>query len=255
MSLLNMPWTSSPAAAICVGHEAGAVQALLLPGDGREDDGAGELVGGEHPGELEHARDTGAVVVGTRRVVGEVEDVRHPGVQVPGDHVEPLGGRGPVQRGDAVGDRGRDRDVAGDRLHERLLLHRHVAAGGGGDGLQLLVTQAVAAPMPAHRVGLAGHGVPGAELGQPLDGGLDPRWGRPVSAAVRRSRSTSRRVERASGRSGLGGRGREGDRCGDGRGGRDGRAETNARRLGPDVREPWAFSEGWVFSISKNQER
>ena len=75
MSLLNMPWTSAPAAAICCGHEGRAVQALLLAVDGGEHDGAGELLGGEQPGQFEHHRDTGAVVVGAGRVAGEVQHV------------------------------------------------------------------------------------------------------------------------------------------------------------------------------------
>ena len=108
-------------------HEGRAVQPLLFPGDGREHQGAGELTGGEQPGELEHDRDAGGVVISTGGVVGEVQHVGHPGVQVPGDDIEPLGGRGPLQRRDHVGDRGRHRDVARDGLHERLLLDGHPA--------------------------------------------------------------------------------------------------------------------------------
>src|SRR5262249_62324173 len=89
------------------GHEARAEQPLLLPGDGGEHDGAGKLVGGEQPGEFEHDRDAGAVVVGARRVAGEVGHVTTPGVEVPGDYVEPLGGRGPLERRDDVGNGGR----------------------------------------------------------------------------------------------------------------------------------------------------
>src|SRR4029077_20824096 len=81
------------------GHVGRAVQALLFSGDGGEHQCAGELVGGEHAVELEHEGDTGGIVIGTRRVAGEIQDVGDPGVQVPGDDVEPPGGRAALNRG------------------------------------------------------------------------------------------------------------------------------------------------------------
>jgi hypothetical protein len=92
---------------------------------------------------------------------------------VAGHHVEALRGGGPVQRRDHVGDRGRHRDVARCRLHEGLLRHRHPAAGGGGRGLQLLGHPGRGGADAAHRVGLAGCGVPAAELGEPQHRGVN----------------------------------------------------------------------------------
>ena len=154
-------------------HKGGAVESLLLPVHSGEDDCAGELVGGEHPGEFEDAGDARSVVVCTWGVVGEVQHIGDPGIQVPGDHVEPLGGCGPLQGRDAVGDGGRHGDSRGHRLHERLLLHGHIAVRGGCDGLHLPQYPCRGGADPVHWVGLAGRGMPGAERDQLLDGGLN----------------------------------------------------------------------------------
>ena len=131
-------------------------------------------MGGEHPDELEHDRDAGAVVVGAGGVAGEVQHVGDPGVQVPGDDVEPLRGRGALQRRDHVGDRGRHRDVGRDRLRERLPLHGHPPGRGGREGLHLIEHPAGGRADAALRVGLAGRRVPGAEADQLQDRRLDP---------------------------------------------------------------------------------
>jgi hypothetical protein len=91
-----------------------------------------------------------------------------------GDDIEPLGGRGSLQRRDDVRDGGWNGDSVGDRLHEGLLLHRHPAAGGGRVGLHLLGHPGRGGADAPVRVGLTGCGVPGAETDQFLDSGLDP---------------------------------------------------------------------------------
>ena len=93
---------------------------------------------------------------------------------MPGDDVEPLRGRGALQRRDHVGDRGRHRDGGRDRLRERLLLHGHPAARGGREGLHLIEHPVGGRADAAHRVGLAGRRVPGAEADQLQDRRLDP---------------------------------------------------------------------------------
>ena len=78
MSLENMPCTSLPAAAICAAMKAEPYRPCSSPATVAKHQGAGELAGGEQPGELEHDRDAGAVVVGARGVAGEVQHVGHP---------------------------------------------------------------------------------------------------------------------------------------------------------------------------------
>src|ERR1700722_13038500 len=180
MSLLNMPCTSSPAAFIWAAMWADpyspcsspattantsvpgnwrlagdSVQSLPFAGHGGEHHRAGELAGGEQPGELEHHRDAGRVVIGAGSVAGEVQHVGHPGVQVAGDDIEALGGCGALQCRDHVGDRGRHRDVGRDRLGERLLLDRHPAPRGGRDGLHLVEDPGRGRADATYRIGLA----------------------------------------------------------------------------------------------------
>ena len=131
------------------GHVGRAVQPLLFPGDGGEHQGAGELAGGEQPGELEHDRDAGAVVIGAGGVAGEVQHVGHPGVQVPGHDVVPRRGRGALQGRDDVGDRGRHRDPAARPAARTSAAARSCCR----DEVAAMAcicpnTQAVAAPMP-----------------------------------------------------------------------------------------------------------
>jgi hypothetical protein len=89
-------------------------------------------VGGEQAGELEHNGDAGAVVVGAWRVAGEVQDVGDPGVEVPGDDIEPLG----------VGIRG---PASCTKLCCCTVIRPPEAAA---KDCICWVTQAVAAPMP-----------------------------------------------------------------------------------------------------------
>jgi hypothetical protein len=80
MSLLNMPCRSAPAAFLCAAVYAGAVQPLLVPGDGGEHERARELAGGEQPGQLEHDRHAGGVVIGTG-VARRAEHAPRPRIQ------------------------------------------------------------------------------------------------------------------------------------------------------------------------------
>jgi hypothetical protein len=156
-----------------LGHVGRAIKAFLFPIDSSEYESARELASGEDPGELQHDGDAGRVVIGARRITGEVKNVGAPGVQVPGYDIETLGRCGPLQRCDHVRDRRWHRDIGRYRLRERLLQHCHPAPGRSSDVLH----------QPGHigdrhadatiRVGLARRGVPGAEAGQLRDDGLN----------------------------------------------------------------------------------
>jgi hypothetical protein len=95
---------------------------------------------------------------------------------VPRNDVHAAGIGGPAQRRDDVGDLRRHRDPVGGRLDVRLQLDGETAARRRRDLLELREEPVTGSADAAHRVVLCRERVPGAERGQPPDGGFDPAF-------------------------------------------------------------------------------
>ena len=97
MSLLNMPCTSLPAAAICAAMKPEPYSPCSSPATVANTRVPGNWWVANTPGELEHDRHARTVVIGAGGVAGEVEHVGHPRVQVAGHDVVPRRRRGARQ--------------------------------------------------------------------------------------------------------------------------------------------------------------
>ncbi len=162
-------------------HVAPAEEALLLAGEAGEDErgGEGTRVPAQHPRGLHRARHAARVVIGARRIVGEVVVVRDPAVDVSRhDHVAVRIGR-PPQDGEHVDHLGVRRYPASLPSGDHVALERDLeaAAAGVGDDLEPGVNPA---PRRADAPGLArglGHRMPRPEADEGPDIGLDPVGG------------------------------------------------------------------------------
>ena len=179
---------SQPSSRATLRHVPAAVEPLFLPGEPGQDDrgGEGTRVAAQHPGGLDGARHAARVVVGARRIVGEVVRVGDPAVDVPGHDDDPVRLAGPPQGREDVHHLGVHRNAASlpPRNHRSLVGDLETASAGIRDPGEFRVDPA---PRGADPAGLAlgfGEGVPRAEPHQGADVGLDAVRGDVVEEVV-----------------------------------------------------------------------